>query len=280
MGADRRHDGLEPPSLGQVLVHESSPSKSEQPPSADSSKGKESLSPIPQTQQQQDGADGGGGRKTHLPSSLVRESGSTRGRRGGEQEEIQEELKNLLSKSPLTELLIPITDLMVSLSEETHKRILSLSSFVALIDRDMHKIKDSVWRVNSSLPDVVSKNHLEFLSLYQTYEKNQKTLLSELSDIKNDSEKKKKNVVSDMVDMNSDLKTCMLRIDSLTEKILPVSFTEIERRMRKCSFLTEEISEKCTKNCETVRKYIEEFSKYLDQTDVMIDMNEKIEKKI
>ena len=76
--------------------------------------------------------------------------------------------------------------------------------------------------------------------------KTKKILLSDLSDLKNTS-KNQKNVASDMSDLKSDMKACILRTENLVNKLLPISLVDIERRVRKCSFLTEEISENNTK---------------------------------
>ena len=119
----------------------------------------------------------------------------------------------------------------------------------------MNKIKNSVWRENLCLPDIVSENHQEFISFCLSYEKTQKKLLSELNDIKIENQKQK-NVSSDVLDLKSDMRSCMIKIETLTERLLPISSVDIERRMRKCSFITEEISEKSPKNCEILRKEI------------------------
>ena len=167
---------------------------------------------------------------------------------------------------------------MVSLTQETHKRIFSLFSLVSLIDKDMNKIKNCLWRENFSVPDIVSENHQDFVSFCLSYEKTHKKLLSELTDIKIENQKQK-NVSSDVLDLKSDMKNCMIKIESLTERLLPISFIDIERRMRKCSFITEEISEKSTKNCEILRKEIGEIKRNQDNTDVILDMNIKIQRK-
>ena len=247
MGIDRRHHSVEPPPLGPILVQKQERGESKRPPTFRPSQAKRfPSSPLLQTQWDKNRPDGSGGRETHLPGSPVGEGSPTRRKRRGDQQEIQMALKTLLSKSPLNELLIPINDLIVLVSQETHERIFSLFSLVALIDKDLNKIKTSFLCAEPALPEVVSENHREFLSFYQTYEKNKKILLSELSDLKNTSKEQKK-VASDIVDLKSDVKTWTLQTENLANKILPISLVDIERRVKKCSFLTEEISKKNTK---------------------------------
>lgn len=282
MGPYGGHHRLESPPLGSVLFQKPSRSESHRSPSPQESK-PEALSEdsISQKKSQQDRFDGSGRRTIDLPGPPSREGSPTRGEGRGEQsceQTIQESLNILLSKSPFSELLKPITDLMMSMSQETHRRLNSISSSVMLLEKDLNQIKESVMIDKLSPPEVVSRNQKSFSSFSQYYEKTQKTLLSDLSEVKNNS-KIHKDIHSEVVELKSDMKSCMLKIESVTSKILPVSFVDLERRMRKCSFLTEEISEKSTKNCEILERELSDINKNSNITDIFLDINEKSEKK-